>query len=117
MTRIDPVGLGQIAHGLGKVAHLASVDDDGGQPLSEQGANGGFLIRTGGLEDDAFGGQGLNPRHEFGDPGGGVGELLANRQGAHMNIQVILGDIDANEDTHVVDLQEKLGVKHSERSQ
>ena len=77
-VRIDLVGLGQIAHGLGKVAHLARVDDDGGQSLGEQGAHGGFLIRTGGLEDDAFGGQGPNPRHEFGDAGGGVGELLAN---------------------------------------
>ena len=49
-------------------------------------------------------------------PAAVLANCLPTDDGAHMNIEVVLGDVDANEDTHVVDLQEKLGVKHSERS-
>ena len=95
---IDGVGLGKIVHGFGEVAHLASVDDDGGELLREQSADRGLLLRAGGLEEDPLGAQGPDPRQEFRDASGGVGEPLAGRGGANVNIEVVLRDIDANED-------------------
>ena len=55
---VDGVGFGELAGALGEVANLAGVDDDGGQLGREQGADGGFLIRAGGLEDDSLGREG-----------------------------------------------------------
>ena len=95
---VDGVGLGQLAHALGEVADLAGVDDDGGQPVGQQGADGGLLVRAGRFEDDALGGEGPDPGDEFGDAGGGVGEAAAGRGGADVGVEVVFADIDADEE-------------------
>src|SRR5256885_402583 len=62
---IDPVRLGELADALGEIADLAGVDDDGGQVRREQGPDRGLLVRAGGLEDDALGGEGSDPGDEL----------------------------------------------------
>jgi hypothetical protein len=94
---IERVGLGEVVHGFGEVAHLACVDDDGGEPLRQQGSNGGLLVRAGRFKDDPLGGVGPDPSHQFGDASSGVGEALAEGGWANVNIEEVLGDIDADE--------------------
>ena len=40
---------------------------------------------------------GPDPGDEFGDAGGRVGEAAAQRGGADVDVEVVLGDIDADE--------------------
>jgi hypothetical protein len=95
---IDGVSLGQVVHRFGEVAHLAGVDDDGGEPFGQQGGDCGLLVRTRRFEDYAFGGESSGPGHEFRDAGRSVSETLLHRSGADMGIEKILRDVDADDD-------------------
>jgi hypothetical protein len=94
---IEGVGLGQQVHGFGKVANLTGVDDDGRKVRRQQSAEGGHLIRAGGLEDDPLGGMGLDPGRQFGDAGGRVGKTSAQIEWTNEGIEVIAGDINADD--------------------
>src|SRR5262249_37468045 len=88
---IDGVGLGQVVvHGLGEVAYLTGVDDDGGKAHGQQGADGGLLIGASRFQDDALGGVGPNPGDELGDAVGRVGEAAAQRGRADVDVEVVL---------------------------
>ena len=95
---INFVRLGQVVHRLGKVTHLAGVDDDGRKTFGEQGADRGHLVRAGRLEENALGTQRLDPSDEFGNVVGGVGEASPCRGRADVDIEEILRDIDADDD-------------------
>ena len=97
---VDGVGFDKRAHGFGEVANLSGVDDDGGKAFGEQGAEGLFLIRACGLADDPFGRQRSNPGEELGDAFGGVVEAAPLVVGPNVDIEEILGDIDAEEAFH-----------------
>jgi hypothetical protein len=55
------------------------------------------LVRAGRFEDDPLGGVRLDPSEEFSDACGRVGKTFAEGGGANVNIQEVLGVIDANE--------------------
>jgi HAD superfamily phosphoserine phosphatase-like hydrolase len=96
-ARVDGVGLGELIHGLGEVAHLAGIDDDGGEAIGQQGTDGGFLVGAGRFEDDPLGGEGLGPGDQLGDAGCGVGEASAGGGRPGMGVEEVLRDIDADE--------------------
>jgi len=91
------VGLGELVHGLGEVAHLAGIDDDGGEASGQQGTDGGLLVGAGRFEDDPLGGEGLGPGDQLGDAGCGVGEASAGGGRPGMGVEEVLRDIDADE--------------------
>jgi len=95
---IDGVGFGELSGAFGEVTDLSGVDDNGGQSGSEQGADGGLLIRARGFEDDPLGSEGLNPSEELLDAQGGVVEASLAAGGPGMSIKEIFADIDADED-------------------
>jgi len=51
---VNDVGFGESAQRFGEVAYLPRVDDDGGEPLGEQGPHGSLVIGPGGFKEDAF---------------------------------------------------------------
>jgi hypothetical protein len=53
--RVQGVGLGQLAGGLGEVTHLPGVDDDHGVPSGGQGRDDRRLEAAGSLQDDPLG--------------------------------------------------------------
>ena len=93
---VDGVGFGELTGALGEVADLTGVDNDRRQVGGEQGADGGFLIRAGGLEDDSLGREGSDPGNELFNAGGRVGESFAQVSGSDMSVEKIFADVDAD---------------------
>jgi hypothetical protein len=61
---IDPIGLGELAGGPGKVPDLARVGDNQRQPGRRQGRHRGTLVSAGGLEDEERWGVAAQPLDE-----------------------------------------------------
>ena len=76
--RVEPVGLGQVAGGLGEVAHLARIDHDDRQPGRGEGDGDGALIPARRFEHDQRGGE----RGEGGDEGGMPRVVIRGRRRA-----------------------------------
>ncbi len=94
---VDGVGLGEDARGAGKVADLAGIDADGGEPLLAQVTQGTALVATGGLEHDAGRGPpGQSPRKSTVAPGL-VGKLLDGSFEPEGHVQGRLGDVDTHD--------------------
>ena len=96
-ARIELVGLGEDAEGLGEIPHLARIDRHDGETGDRERAEDGGFVAARGLQDDQCRRQRLEPRDESGKGSGGVGHLPLLAGGMHGRIEVRLGDIETDE--------------------
>jgi hypothetical protein len=95
---VQGVSLGEHPGGAGEIPDLAGVDDGDRQTGAGQGGRHGGLVAPRGFEDDQRGPQRLQPRPELGQPGLIVGDHEGLSGGANVDIEVVLGDIETDEE-------------------
>lgn len=94
---VDAIGLGENSQGLGEVADLAGIDDGDEMPGGDQLGSDLSMVGAGGFEDDE-GGTGLWEATQQSRPSvRGVVELGGLILEVEGDIEVLLGDIDADE--------------------
>jgi len=94
---IQAVGFGQEAEGAGKVADLARVDHDHGEFFSGQGGYHGDFQAASRFQDNARGAEGGQALDQGGQFVGVVGRAPGLLAGEHGQIEMLFGDIDADE--------------------
>jgi hypothetical protein len=97
-TGINGVGFGENAQALGKIADLASIDHDSGEPGTEQRSEGGFLVGAGRLKDDPFGLQLGRPSDELGDAFRIIGEAAWRCGGSGGRVEVLFANVNTDVD-------------------
>jgi len=95
---IEGIGLGEEAGGPGKVADLPGIDDrDGEADAGQNGRDGGFVAARGFERDEGR----LQAAHAL-DEGGQPGLVMGDREGlpggAHVDVELGFGDIEADEE-------------------
>jgi hypothetical protein len=93
---IERVGLGQPADAFGVAARLAGVDDGGREARGGEGGHDRDLVAAGGLQDEGGRLQLPEPAHQLGDAGLVVGHPEGQAEGPGMDVEVVLGDVDAS---------------------
>lgn len=94
---VDAIGLGQDAQSLGVIADLPRIDDRDQVPrLREFGGDGAF-ITSAGFEDDQAGARRRQLRKQSLAAGGRVVETVADALRGDMDIELVFGDVDADE--------------------
>ena len=97
---IERVGLRQLPHGLGEVAHLPRVHDGDGEPVLGERDRREHLETAGGFHDDEDGGEGHESRGQFGETLVIVSDGSALPVGEGGEVERRLRDIDADEAVH-----------------
>ena len=99
-VRVDRIGLGQLARGFGKVAYLARIDHRRTEPRTGKLGGGQAPKHIGGLHDHQHRpGQTRQPLAQLGAARLIVGNAPRLLFGQHMNIQMVLRDIDTYKNT------------------
>jgi hypothetical protein len=94
---VDAVRLRQAAQGLAKVSDLPGIDRGHPQPARGERGHRRQLVAAGGFQHDKLRGERGQPLRELGDARGIVRHLPAHPRGAHRDVQLRLGDINADE--------------------
>src|SRR5262245_10256965 len=97
-TRIDLVGLGELADGAGEAADLQRRDDDDGELVGERGVHEGPLEASGGLDDDAIDTVAAERTNQGSDRPFFVGNAECAVAFEQMDIELLFADIDADVD-------------------
>ena len=99
-TGVDGVGLRMLADRAGKVADPARLDDPDRHSGLGEGHDRRPLQPAGRLKQDQGRGRRLEPTNERGDPLGAVGQAEFLAIGPRGDVEMGLGDIDADESEH-----------------
>jgi hypothetical protein len=94
---VESVGLGQDAEGFGEVADLSGVDDGDGVSGGDEFGDEGEVVGSGGFEDDETGLRCGELVLELVASFGVGGDAERGLGGKEMDIEVVFGDIDADE--------------------
>jgi hypothetical protein len=94
---VEPIGLGVLAEGLGKIAGLPRVDQGDGQVGILDGQESRSFVPSGGFDHDQTSGLRLQMGNQFTETLRVVGKLEALSSGQHADIESFFGDIDAHE--------------------
>jgi hypothetical protein len=95
--RVELVGLGELAGGLGKLAHLARIDHGDRQTRHRERGSQRQFQATRGLHDDQRWLQILQLLHQLRDLGLAIAGPHRFAAWAARKIQMVLGDVDADE--------------------
>lgn len=97
---IQTVGFGANAQGLGKVADLPGIDDRDGLSRSDKFASESPFVATTGFHDDETSSWSRQLLDELCSSLRGIGESEGFLLGQEMDIEEILGNIDADKGSH-----------------
>ena len=95
---IEGIGLGEEAGGPRTVADLAGIDDRDGTTRAGQDGRDGGCVAARGFQGDERGGQSPHAVDEGGQPRLVVGDREGLSGGAHVDVELRVGDIEADEE-------------------
>jgi hypothetical protein len=95
--RVDRIGLGTLADGLGEGADLGRIDDHDRQSCSAQRRRHHRLEAAGGFQDDQRGGERFETFHQQLQAAGVAFDEEQLSTGTHCDIETIFGNVDTND--------------------
>ena len=95
---VQRIGFGEGPRGAGEIPDLAGIDDRHRQVGAGQRGGHGGLIASGGFEDHQRGAQSPAAGRRLDEPGLIMGDDEGLPRGAHVAVEVVLGDIETDEE-------------------